>query len=196
MEPPLPRALRLALPDWLDAAFERTADGTCAESRMAFAIGLARRNVEHATGGPFGAAVFDLAGGRLLGCGVNLVEHGGCSAAHAEIVALAFAQRAAGSWNLGAGGAQRVLVSSVEPCAMCLGAVPWSGVVALECGASAADAEAIGFDEGDKPAAWADSLRARGVTVATGVHGAEAAAVLRTYAQRGGALYQPRRGAG
>jgi tRNA(Arg) A34 adenosine deaminase TadA len=191
-----PREFRLALPDWLDDGVMRMADGVRADTRVAFAIALARRNVEAGTGGPFGAAVFDLDDGRLLGCGVNLVESAACSAAHAELVAITLAQRAVGGWNLAAADARRVLVSSVEPCAMCLGAIPWSGVAALECGAAAEDAAAIGFDEGDKPAAWADGLRARGLTVRTGLLRAEAAAVLRDYARRGGTLYQPRDGTG
>lgn len=196
MEGAPPREFRLALPDWLDDGVMRSADGTHAEARMAFAIAIARRNVEAGSGGPFGAAIFDLASGRLLAAGVNLVESAACSAAHAEIVAITLAQRAVGDWNLAAAAARRVLVSSVEPCAMCLGAIPWSGVAALECGAAAEDAAAIGFDEGDKPSAWADGLRARGLTVRTGLLRAEAAAVLRDYAQRGGTLYQPRDGAG
>ncbi|MDA1259842.1 MAG: nucleoside deaminase [Planctomycetota bacterium] len=191
MERSPPHQFGLALPAWLDAELMSTARSNHAAARMTFAVELARRNVAAGTGGPFGAAVFDLESGRLVACGVNLVEAAACSAAHAEIVALTLAQSARGEWNLGAGGARSVLVSSVEPCAMCLGAIPWSGVVALECGAAAADAEAIGFDEGDKPAAWIKSLGARGIAVSIGILRDEATAVLREYQRSGGALYQP-----
>lgn len=192
MEPA--RALRIDLPSWMDAARTRAARGATAEERVGFAIGLARDSVEHGSGGPFGAAVFDLDDGRLLGCGVNLVAAAGCSAAHAEVVALALAQASASGWDLGAGGARRVLASSAAPCAMCLGALPWSGIAALEYGAEESDVAAIGFDEGDKPEAWAERLRARGIAVRGGVLRAEAAEVLRRYARRGGEIYQPRRG--
>ncbi len=162
---------------------------------MDFAIALARRNLAEGTGGPFGAAVFEISDGRLLACGVNVVEASGASVAHAEILALTLAQRATAQWNLAAEGARRVLVSSAAPCAMCLGALPWSGIAALECGAATDDVEAIGFDEGDKPANWEARLRARGVEVRSDIRRAEATAVLRDYARRGGSLYQPRSGA-
>jgi hypothetical protein len=60
------------------------------------------------------------------------------------------------------------LVASTQPCAMCLGATPWSGVRHLVCGARDEDAEEIGFDEGMKPADWIRSLEERGITVEEG----------------------------
>lgn len=194
MDRAAPRSFQLRLPAWLERLLAETEPAPSADQRMAIVIELARRNVAERTGGPFGAAVFELASGRLLAGGVNLVESSGCSAAHAEIVALSLAQAAAAHWNLAQGGARRVLVSSVEPCAMCLGALPWAGLAAVECGASAADAQAIGFDEGDKPAEWEAKLRARGIALSLGIRRDQAAAVLREYALRGGAIYQPRSG--
>jgi hypothetical protein len=61
------------------------------------------------------------------------------------------------------------------------------------CGARAADAEAIGFDEGDKPARWATALARRGISVRRDVCRAEARAVLREYAARAGTIYGARR---
>ena len=72
------------------------------------------------------------------------------SLAHAEMVAVSLAQSAIGNWNLGSTGDAQ-LVTSCEPCAMCFGAVPWSGVSSIIWGASKEDAEERGFDEGDKP---------------------------------------------
>jgi tRNA(Arg) A34 adenosine deaminase TadA len=72
---------------------------------------------------------------------------------------------------------------------MCLGAVPWSGVVRLVCGARDEDARAIGFDEGDKPTDWPDLLRRRGIEVLRDVRRTQAAAVLRAYVEQGGELY-------
>jgi len=72
---------------------------------------------------------------------------------------------------------------------MCFGAVPWSGVKSMICGARKKDAEAAGFDEGDKPDNWVRSLQRRGIVVQTGVLKAEAAAVLAHYRDTGGAIY-------
>jgi len=163
------------------------------EGRMGLAIELARANIRHGTGGPFGAAVFDPSG-RLLAVGMNIVTAAGCSLLHAETVALVFAQREAGSYDLGAGGTRQCeLYASTEPCAMCFGAIPWSGVSLLVCGARSEDARAIGFDEGDKPESWVASLEQRGIGVERDLLREEAAAVLREYAARGGELYTPRR---
>jgi len=78
---------------------------------------------------------------------------------------------------------------------MCLGAVPWSGVRRVLCGARARDAEAIGMDEGPKPAGWAAALGRRGIEVRRDVLRAEARAVLQLYRDRGGPVYNGRSGA-
>ena len=91
---------------------------------MRFVIELARQNIEHRTGGPFGAAIFETTSGKLLAPGVNLVEPAHCSIAHAEMVAIALAQQTRGSYDLGREGTICELVTSTEPCAMCLGAIP------------------------------------------------------------------------
>jgi len=157
---------------------------------MRFAIELARENVARRTGGPFGAAVFEAAGGRLVSVGVNLVEASNCSMAHAEMIAIALAQQAVGHYDLGAAGVYE-LATSVEPCAMCLGAIPWSGLRRIVCGARGEDAAAIGFDEGAKPADWVGELHQRGIEVVRDVRRDNARAVLQQYAQTGGLIYNP-----
>ncbi len=105
------------------------------------------------------------------------------------------AQRVIGDFDLGGSGhPPYALVASTQPCAMCLGATPWSGVRPLVCGALDEDAEEIGFDEGMKPADWVGSLEERGITVERGVLREEAASVLREYAEEGGEIYNSRRG--
>ena len=156
--------------------------------RMALAIALSGENVRQASGGPFGAVVVREDSGELVSVGINLVTTTGFSMAHAEIVALTLAQSALGDWNLSRSGALQ-LVTSCEPCAMCFGAVPWSGVNSLVCGARKKDAEAAGFDEGDKPDNWVRSLQRRGIVVQCRVLRAEAAAVLESYRKAGGAIY-------
>jgi tRNA(Arg) A34 adenosine deaminase TadA len=165
------------LPAWVEPFIEQQpVQCDNVEERMRLAIGLARANVEHATGGPFGAAVFEMASGQVVGVGVNLVETANCSIAHAELLAIALAQQAVGHYDLGAGPAAYELVASAEPCAMCLGAIPWSGVRRLVCGARGADACEIGFDEGTKPADWAGELHKRGIEVVRDVRREEARA--------------------
>jgi len=160
------------------------------EDGMRLAVALAEENVRRGTGGPFGAAVADMERGELVGAGVNLVTSSGLSVAHAEIIALSLAQRAEGDWHLSR---QRplTLFTTCEPCAMCFGAIPWSGISALVVGARREDAEAFGFDEGDKPESWAVQLVARGIAVRADVLHAEAAALFEQYRRAGGEIYQP-----
>lgn len=167
------------------------------EDRMRFAVELSRLNVEYGTGGPFGAAVFERETGRLLAPGVNLVVGSGCSVFHAEMVAVMVAQKVVGTFDLGADSLPSYeLVATTEPCAMCLGATPWSGVRHLVCGARDKDARAVGFDEGVKPDLWVGALEERGITVERDVLREEAAGVLREYADRGGEIYNSRQGGG
>ncbi|HEX5723499.1 MAG TPA: nucleoside deaminase, partial [Acidimicrobiia bacterium] len=84
------------------------------------------------------------------------------------------------------------LVASTDPCAMCLGAVPWSGVQRLVCGAHTEDAAAIGFEEGDRMIDWVQRLERRGVEVIRGVKRDEGAALLSDYARSGGVIYNGR----
>ena len=66
---------------------------------MAFVIALSRRNVLEQTGGPFGAAVFERASGRLVAPGVNIVLAGNTSLAHAEATAFMLAQQGLGDFR-------------------------------------------------------------------------------------------------
>jgi tRNA(Arg) A34 adenosine deaminase TadA len=111
------------------------------------------------------------------------------------MVSIMVAQSALGTFDLGGEGLPPYeLVASTEPCAMCLGATPWSGVRGLVTGARDEDARAVGFDEGAKMAEWASSLEDRGIAVELNVLREEAAAVLQEYAERGGEIYNSRRG--
>jgi tRNA(Arg) A34 adenosine deaminase TadA len=188
-------AVTLRLPDWVGEGLAEERVYPAVEDRMRLAIELSRSNIRHGTGGPFGAAIFERETGRLLAPGVNLVTSLGSSVFHAEMVAIMVAQSVVGEFDLG-GPAQHPpyeLVASTQPCAMCLGAVPWSGVRHLVCGARDEDAEEIGFDEGMKPADWVGSLEERGITVERDVLRDEAASVLREYVERDGEIYNARR---
>jgi len=189
--------MEFRVPDWLESALpEADRRFRDAGARMGVAVDLARRNVSRETGGPFGAAVFDREAGTLVAPGVNLVLRERCSVLHAEIVALILAQRALGSHDLSEPGLPECeLVTTAEPCAMCFGAIPWSGVSRLVCGARSSDARAVGFDEGEKPSDWTGALERRGITVERDVRREEAASVLRAYAEGGGPIYNSERAA-
>ncbi len=181
----------LRLPDWVEDTLADRVYPTV-EDRMRLAVELSRLNVRHGSGGPFGAAIFERETGELLAPGVNLVVGANCSVFHAEMVAIMVAQQMVGDFDLG--GEDRPayeLVASTEPCAMCLGATPWSGVRRLVCGARDEDASAIGFDEGEKPIQWVPALERRGIAVVRDVLREEAASVLREYAVSGGEIYNP-----
>ena len=177
------------LPDWIGHFLDGwTMPLMTISRRMQLAIALSAENVRQGTGGPFAAVVINEETRELVAVGVNLVISTGLSAAHAEIVALSLAQTAVNNWNLADAGTLQ-LVTTCEPCAMCYGAVPWSGVKSLVCGAGQRDAEAAGFDEGEKPADWVKSLQQRGIVVQCGVLSEEAAAVLADYKAGGGLIY-------
>ncbi|MEM9304542.1 MAG: nucleoside deaminase [Pseudomonadota bacterium] len=181
------------LPTWVsDFAATWKQGFSTQEDRADFVLAMALENVRQGTGGPFSAAVFAIDSHRLVAPGVNLVTSANASSAHAEIVALCIAQQLAGNFDLGSCG-DFELIASTAPCAMCLGAVPWSGVSRLVCCARGSDAEAIGFDEGAKPIEWIESLRERGIEVVQDVCRDKAVAVLEEYAQGGGVIYNPER---
>jgi len=191
------RGVLLTMPAWLE---ELTSGKDIAipdpEERMRWIIGLSRQNVEQASGGPFAAGVFAANSGRLLAAGVNRVEPLGLSPAHAEIMAIAFAQKRLQNWDLGHSAAVPTeLVTSSQPCLMCLGAILWSGVTRLSYGAAAADVSAIlGFDEGPLPADWPRELQKRGIKVEGGRLRGEALAVLELYKKKRGTVYNSRQG--
>lgn len=183
-----PTAFAIALPAWFDDWRARQPERYSEpEDRMRAAIELARTNVEEGTGGPFGALVTD-ENGQLIAAGVNRVEPDTCSSAHGEIVALSLAQARLGTYDLSKHGALE-LATSCEPCAMCLGAIPWSGVKRVLCGATKHDAEVTGFDEGERMDDWIGMLNRRGIEVVTGLLQPEGAAVLHDYARRGSRIY-------
>jgi tRNA(Arg) A34 adenosine deaminase TadA len=185
-------SVTITLPAWAVDAVSWAQPYTTDEAKMQVAIALSRLNVERDTGGPFGAAVFELDTGRLVGIGVNSVVRLNCSALHAEVMALMLAEQERHSFTLAAPGLPRhELVTSCEPCAMCLGATLWSGVKRLVCGATRDDAMQVGFDEGPVFPASYDYLQHAGIEVVRAVCRDEARAVLEMYRSRSGPIYNP-----
>lgn len=178
------------LPSWAHAEVDWAAAHSTDAERMALAVELARLNVEHRTGGPFGAAIFERESGKLVSVGVNLVVPSNDCTLHAEMVAFSLAGRRLESFTLHAPGMpEHELFTSCEPCAMCLGAALWSGVRRVSYAAHGADARDLGFEEGPVTPEDHRYLAARGVKFEPGPLRTEAREVLRVYKEREGVLY-------
>lgn len=180
----------VTLPDWVDTIVDWDRAYRDDDEKMRLAIELSRQNVLRGTGGPFGAAVFERGGGRVVGVGVNSVVRLNNCTLHGEMMAFMTAQARLGCFTLkSAGGPAHELVTSCEPCAMCLGATLWSGVTRLVCGAGRDDATRVSFEEGPVfPESYA-YLEERGIEVVHGVLRAQAAEVLELYRARKGTIY-------
>lgn len=177
--------LHLTLPAWIHDEVDGQRLYPDAESRIALAIQLSRRNVDHRSGGPFGAAVFS-GEGRLVGVGVNRVVPHNCSVAHAEVMALATSQQRVQNFRLNQSGERYTLATSAQPCSMCYGALIWAGIDELLIAARADDVQSLaGFDEGPLPADWKGELEKRGIAVRTDLMRDHARDVLRDYGESG-----------
>jgi tRNA(Arg) A34 adenosine deaminase TadA len=189
--------VRLTLPDWAWAELAQLPVLMPAlEERMAAVIRFSQLNFERQTGGPFAAGVFERDSGRPVVIGVNRVMPMNCSSAHAEVMALSMAQQLLETYDLGGPGQPaHQLVVNWRPCAMCYGAVIWSGIRSLVVAGSGPELEQItGFDEGPVTADWAGELRRRGIEVIDGVLREAACAVFRAFRDSGNVVYNARQG--
>ena len=112
-----------------EASFEPAMRAALAEAEAAAATGDV----------PVGAVVLDEAG-VIVARGRNRREADGDPTAHAEIVAIREAARAAGGWRLDG----LTLVVTLEPCTMCAGAITAARLGRLVYGAADARAGAVG----------------------------------------------------
>ncbi len=88
---------------------------------------------------PVGAIVLDEAG-NIVGSGFNRREADHDPTAHAEIVSIREAAEVTGSWRLDG----HTLVVTLEPCAMCAGAIAQSRIKTVVFGAWDEKAGAVG----------------------------------------------------
>ena len=183
-------SVRIEYPGWVHETIAWDAVYRTDEERMRLAIAVSRENVERETGGPFGAAIFERASGRLVAVGMNSVVRLNNCTLHGEMVAFMMAQARVRSYTLSAPHLPaHELVTSCEPCAMCLGATLWSGVRRLVYGASREDASRLHFDEGPVFPESYRYLEERGITIVRNVLRSEAAAVLERYREKSGMIY-------
>lgn len=105
------------------------------------ATAMAAQGVDLGQGGPFGAVVVH--GGAIVGRGNNRVLTDLDPTAHAEVVAIREACRTLGRFSLEG----CILVSTCEPCPMCLAATHWARLDHVHYAATRDDAAAAGFDD-------------------------------------------------
>jgi tRNA(Arg) A34 adenosine deaminase TadA len=133
------------------------------EDRIRFVTELYQAHIRHGTGGPFGATIFDREKSKLLTPGVNLILASSSSIVQAETVAIMIVQQFIGDFDLGGEGQPAYeLVTSAVSCAMCLGAISWSGDRQLVCGAHDEEVQSIGFDEEPTSPNWVRRARTLG----------------------------------
>jgi tRNA(adenine34) deaminase len=104
---------------------------------MRLALREAERALEH-DDVPIGAVI--VRDGELIGSGHNERELRGDPTAHAEVIALREAARSVGSWRV----LDAVLYVTLEPCAMCAGAIVLSRIPRVIFAASDPKAGAAG----------------------------------------------------
>ncbi|KXK19903.1 MAG: CMP/dCMP deaminase [Chloroflexi bacterium OLB15] len=188
----------LTLPDWAVEENERLPEFMPSlDERMQAVIRFSRLNIEHNTGGPFAAGVFELETGRRVIVAVNRVVESNCSSAHAEVMTLSLAQKILGTYDLGGANMPAYqLVVNWRPCAMCFGASIWSGIRSLAIAGSGPELESItGFDEGPIHPQWDQELAKRGIELIDNVLTEQAVAVFRQFADSGALVYNGRGGA-
>ncbi len=186
--------ITLSIPDWVARELSLYPKHfPTHEDRMRMIIHFSKLNFEYETGGPFAAGVFEQNTGKLISIGVNIVVPSNCSSSHAEIMALSIAQKKLETFDLGGPGmASHELVVNWRPCAMCYGAVLWSGVRSLViAGSGKALEEITGFDEGPIHPDWKEELKKRNVNVIDNVLIEDACKVFHAFTESNGFVYNP-----
>ena len=109
------------------------------EEAMAKAIELARAAASASGDVPVGAIILNSAG-EVIATGANQRELSNNPIAHAEVIAIQKAASAIGDWRLDG----CTLVVTLEPCAMCAGAIAQARIPRLVFGAWDEKAGAVG----------------------------------------------------
>lgn len=190
---PLHPVIHVEYPEWVDSVVDWKRSYASDQERMRLAIAVSRANVESATGGPFGAAIFEARSGRIVAVGMNSVVRLNNCTLHGEMMAFMMAQQCVGSYTLNRPNMPaHELFTSCEPCAMCLGATLWSGVRRLVYGAARDDALQLQFEEGPVFPESYHYLEERGIRIDRNVLREEARSVLELYRTTSGKIYNAR----
>lgn len=189
--------ITLTLPDWAITELSNMPGNiTSIKDRMESVIKFSRLNIEHETGGPFAAGVFERVSGKVIVMGVNRVMPEFCSSAHAEIMALSLAQKKLQTYDLGGPGSPaHQLVVNWRPCVMCYGAILWSGIRSLVIAGSGPQLEEItGFDEGPMHPRWKKELKKRGIELIDNILTEKACEVFHEFSSGNKFVYNSRLG--
>lgn len=108
---------------------------------MHHALDLAVDNVRNGQGGPFAAVV--AREGAMIATGTNRVTTEHDPTAHAEVMAIRKACTMLDDYRLDG----CTLVTTCEPCPMCMGAVYWARLDRVVYAATRAEAAEAGFDD-------------------------------------------------
>ena len=106
------------------------------EELMRMAIRMSLENIERG-GGPFAAII--VKNGEIVSTGINSVAEENDPTAHAEIIAIRQASEKLKSWRLEGA----TLYVTLEPCAMCIGAIVLARISRLVFGARDPKAGAV-----------------------------------------------------
>lgn len=106
---------------------------------MRLALDLAASSLKNTGDVPVGAVILDSAG-EVVATGTNERELHGDPTAHAEMIAIRNAAKEFGKWRL----EEHILVVTLEPCAMCAGAIAQARIPHLVFGAWDEKAGAVG----------------------------------------------------
>lgn len=166
--------------------FNDTLSGKCLTEAvlMRELVDFGLRHIQQPGCGPFVAAIQAIESGEILVVGANLVLHWKQSWAHAERVALAFAQEKLNTHALPYG--KYRLVSTSQLCIACYGEALCSGLTEIVTGTTAEDVESLTLlCEGVLPKQWQEQLRERGIALRPEVERNYAQTLLRAYGTEG-----------
>jgi tRNA(Arg) A34 adenosine deaminase TadA len=102
---------------------------------------MADENAKTGNGGPFAAII--LRDGEVIAEGVNIVTKANDPTAHAEVLAIRNACKKLKHFSLEG----CIIISSCEPCPMCLAAIYWARLDKIFYAAGKNDAANAGFDD-------------------------------------------------
>lgn len=107
---------------------------------MEIAVKEATRSIKDDLNGPFGAAIIDKQG-NIIAVAANGSLEENDPTSHAEINAIRIACKKLATQDL----SNYIMITTVFPCPMCLGAIMWANIKKLRYGASLKDAKQAGF---------------------------------------------------
>ncbi len=172
--------ISLRLPQWAAQTVLHSVVYRTNEEKMGLVLDLLSSQIDYGTGYPFASAIFEKSH-RILAVGVNYSVALNNSTAHAEMLALQFAQGTLNKPYLPKSG-EYTLVTSAQPCAMCIGAIYSSGIRQIVVGARECDIEEImKFGQGPVHPQWREFLAAKEIQIVEDVERERARSLMQKF---------------